>query len=65
MPVPWALLSIPNIARDQADIQRNAEMIATLLEKRGVSAKLVSVTGANPVVFTSGQYRFPSRLRPV
>jgi len=45
------LLAIPNIATDQADIQRNAETIAKMMEKRGVASKLVTVPGANPVVF--------------
>jgi acetylornithine deacetylase/succinyl-diaminopimelate desuccinylase-like protein len=46
-----ALLSIPNIAADRANIQRNADLIAKMLEKRGVTPKLVSVPGSNPVVF--------------
>ena len=46
-----ALLTIPNIAADHANIQRNAEAIAKMMEKRGIAAKLVSVPGGNPVVF--------------
>ena len=38
-----ALLSIPNIASDRTNIQRNAEAIARMLEKRGVASRLVSV----------------------
>jgi acetylornithine deacetylase/succinyl-diaminopimelate desuccinylase-like protein len=45
------LLSIPNIATDRTNIQRNADLIAKMLEKRGVTPKLVSVPGSNPVVF--------------
>ena len=57
-----ALLSIPNIATDHANIQRNAEFIAKMLEKRGVAApKLVSIPGANPVVF--GEIRTPGASR--
>src|SRR5271154_931792 len=56
-----ALLAIPNIASDRANIQRNAEAIRAMLEKRGVGAKLVAVPDANPVVFgeikTSGATR--------
>jgi acetylornithine deacetylase/succinyl-diaminopimelate desuccinylase-like protein len=44
------LLSVPNIASDKANIQRNAEVIKTLCEKRGLTAKLVTVEGAPPVV---------------
>jgi acetylornithine deacetylase/succinyl-diaminopimelate desuccinylase-like protein len=57
----FELLAIPNIARDHDNIQRNAETIAHMLEKRGVSAKLVSVAGANPVVF--GEIRTPGATR--
>jgi acetylornithine deacetylase/succinyl-diaminopimelate desuccinylase-like protein len=56
-----ALLAIPDIARDRDNIQRNAETIAHMLEKRGVASKLVSVAGANPVVF--GEIRTPGATR--
>ncbi len=56
-----ALLSIPNIARDKENIQRNAELIAKMLEKRGVASKLVSVPDSNPVVF--GEIRTPGATR--
>jgi acetylornithine deacetylase/succinyl-diaminopimelate desuccinylase-like protein len=56
-----SLLAIPNIAADRANIQRNAETIAAMMQKRGIAAKLVSVPGGNPVVFgeikTSGARR--------
>jgi acetylornithine deacetylase/succinyl-diaminopimelate desuccinylase-like protein len=57
------LLSIPNIASDRASIQRNAETIAKMMEKRGVATRLVSVPGANPVVF--GEIRTPGATRTV
>ena len=57
----FALLAIPDIARDRDNIQRNAEAIARMLEKRGVASKLVSVAGANPVVF--GEIRTPGATR--
>jgi acetylornithine deacetylase/succinyl-diaminopimelate desuccinylase-like protein len=57
----FALLAIPDIARDRDNIQRNAETIARMLEKRGVASKLVSVAGANPVVF--GEIRTPGATR--
>jgi acetylornithine deacetylase/succinyl-diaminopimelate desuccinylase-like protein len=44
------LLSIPNLASDTPNIQRNAEAIKTLCEKRGLTAKLVTLEGAPPVV---------------
>jgi len=62
-----ALLAIPNIATDHANIQRNAEAIAQMMEKRGVAAKLVSVPGGNPVVFgeikTPGAHPYSGALR--
>ncbi|MEP6536185.1 MAG: M20/M25/M40 family metallo-hydrolase, partial [Bryobacteraceae bacterium] len=57
------LLSIPNIASDRANIQRNAETIAKMMEKRGVAARLVSVPGANPVVF--GEIKTPGAARTI
>lgn len=56
-----ALLSIPNIAADRANIQRNADFIAKMLEKRGVAPKLVSVAGSNPIVF--GEIATPGATR--
>ena len=58
-----ALLAIPNVSRDTANIQRNAEAIRDALIKRGVTARLVSVAGANPVVF--GEIRTPGATRTI
>jgi acetylornithine deacetylase/succinyl-diaminopimelate desuccinylase-like protein len=58
-----ALLTIPNIATDHANIQRNAEAIAQMMEKRGIAAKLVSVPGGNPVVF--GEIKTPGATRTI
>ena len=44
------LLSIPNLANDTPNIQRNAEAIRTMCEKRGLIAKLLTIEGAPPVV---------------
>lgn len=57
------LLKIPNIARDRENIPRNAELIAKMMEQRGVTTKLVSVPGANPVVF--GEIRTPGATRTI
>jgi acetylornithine deacetylase/succinyl-diaminopimelate desuccinylase-like protein len=56
-----ALLSIPDIASDKANIQRNAEFIARMMEKRGVTPRLVSVPASSPVVF--GEIRTPNATR--
>src|SRR5579863_3989334 len=45
------LLAIPNIARDDANIHKNADAIVKLLERRGVKARLLELPGAPPVVF--------------
>ncbi|HSR05873.1 MAG TPA: M20/M25/M40 family metallo-hydrolase [Bryobacteraceae bacterium] len=58
-----SLLAIPNIAADRANIQRNAETIAGMMQKRGIAAKLISVPGGNPVVF--GEIKTPGAARTV
>jgi acetylornithine deacetylase/succinyl-diaminopimelate desuccinylase-like protein len=45
------LLSIPNVAHDEANIQRNAAHITGLLRERGFSVDLLETGGAPPVVF--------------
>jgi acetylornithine deacetylase/succinyl-diaminopimelate desuccinylase-like protein len=57
------LLSIPDIASDRPNIQRNADMIAAMMQKRGIAARLVSVPGGNPVVF--GEIRTPGATRTI
>jgi acetylornithine deacetylase/succinyl-diaminopimelate desuccinylase-like protein len=44
------LLSIPNLATDKTNIQRNAEAIRALCEKRGLTTKLLTLEGAPPIV---------------
>jgi acetylornithine deacetylase/succinyl-diaminopimelate desuccinylase-like protein len=58
-----SLLSIPNIASDRANIQRNAEMIQRMLQKRGIESRLAAVPGSNPVVF--GAIRTPGAARTI
>jgi acetylornithine deacetylase/succinyl-diaminopimelate desuccinylase-like protein len=45
------LLAIPNVASDAANIRRNAEHIARLLERRGARVRLLDGEGGPPVVF--------------
>jgi acetylornithine deacetylase/succinyl-diaminopimelate desuccinylase-like protein len=52
------LLSIPNVASDHENIQRNADVLKSLLEKRGVDSQLLTVEDANPVVF--GEIKTPN-----
>src|SRR3954452_11524972 len=44
-------LSIPNIASDKANIGKNADFIVKALAQRDVSARLLEVADAPPVVF--------------
>ena len=59
----FSLLSLPNIVRDKTDIQRNADVIKGMLEKRGIPSKLVSLPGSNPVVF--GEIKTPGATRTI
>jgi acetylornithine deacetylase/succinyl-diaminopimelate desuccinylase-like protein len=59
----FSFLSVPNIASDKPDIQRNAEMVRSMMEKRGIPARLVSVPGSNPVVF--GEIAIPGATRTI
>src|ERR1041385_4519634 len=58
-----SLLAIPNIARDKANIQRNAETISAMMQKRGIATQLLTVPDANPVVF--GEIRTPGATRHI
>jgi acetylornithine deacetylase/succinyl-diaminopimelate desuccinylase-like protein len=55
------LLAIPNVASDEANIRRNAAAIVSLLEKRGVRARLLEAAGSPPVVY--GELAAPGARR--
>ncbi len=44
------LLAIPNLADDTANINRNAESIQALMQRRGLATRLLTVDGAPPIV---------------
>jgi acetylornithine deacetylase/succinyl-diaminopimelate desuccinylase-like protein len=44
------LLSIPNLATDAPNINRNAQAIRAMCEKRGLTTKLLTLEGTPPVV---------------
>ena len=48
-----ALLAIPNVARNDADMRRNAEQLKAMFEKRGFTVELQQVTTGAPVVLAS------------
>src|SRR3974377_2267109 len=52
-----ALLSLPNVASDKPNIQRNADVLVALLQKRHVEAKELTADGSNPVVY--GEIKTP------
>ena len=45
------LLAIPNIATDQPNIRKNAELIQRMIDQRGMKSQLLEYPGASPVVF--------------
>lgn len=45
------LLSIPNLASDMPNIERNAQAITKALERRGVNVQLLREPGAPPIVY--------------
>jgi len=57
------LASIPNVAGDALNIERNARAIQALLERRGASVELVRTLGAPPVVL--GRLDAPGATRTV
>jgi len=55
------LLAMPNLARDDAAVRKNANAIVSMLEKRGVKARLLEEAGVPPVVF--GEIDTPGAMR--
>ena len=44
-------LSIPNVASDTANMEKNADRLKGMLEARGIETHLLSVAGRGPIVF--------------
>ena len=57
------LLAIPNLASDAPNIQRNAETIRAMLEKRGLTTQLLTLEGAPPIVV--GELSAPGAKRTI
>jgi acetylornithine deacetylase/succinyl-diaminopimelate desuccinylase-like protein len=55
------LLALPNLARDAADIRKNAGAVSALLEKRGIKTRLLETAGAPPAVY--GELLTPGATR--
>jgi acetylornithine deacetylase/succinyl-diaminopimelate desuccinylase-like protein len=56
-------LSIPNVANDTTNIQKNAARLVEMLEARGVETHLLPIAGRGPVVF--GKLINPEATRTV
>jgi len=54
-------LSMPNVATNPADIQRNAEWLAARMRRSGIETEIVPITGGRPVVY--GELRVPGATR--
>ena len=57
------LLSIPNVANDHENIRRNADLLQSMLQKRGADSRLLTLEGVNPVVF--GEIKTPNAKRTI
>jgi acetylornithine deacetylase/succinyl-diaminopimelate desuccinylase-like protein len=58
------LSAIPNLASDSASIRRNAAAVTTMLQRRGVTTRLLeSPTGGPPAVY--GELRTPGATRTI
>jgi acetylornithine deacetylase/succinyl-diaminopimelate desuccinylase-like protein len=56
-------LSIPNVANDTPNIQKNAARLVEMLEARGIETHLLPIGGRGPVVF--GKLTAPNATRTV
>jgi acetylornithine deacetylase/succinyl-diaminopimelate desuccinylase-like protein len=59
------LLAIPNVAADSAGIRRNAEFITSMMERRGLSPRLLRARDklAPPLLY--GEWRVPNATRTI
>ncbi|MBI3568793.1 MAG: M20/M25/M40 family metallo-hydrolase [Gemmatimonadetes bacterium] len=58
-----SLLAIPNNAADRPNIRRNAELLRTMLQRRGVTARILENGAAPPAVL--GELKAPGATRTV
>ncbi len=59
------LLSIPNVASDSAGIARNAAFIVGMLEKRGLSPRLLMGANAKAPPLIYGEWKSPGATRTI
>ncbi len=56
-----ALLAIPNVARNLADMRRNADHIVSMFQRRGIAMRLLEVKDGPPVIY--GELASPGARR--
>jgi acetylornithine deacetylase/succinyl-diaminopimelate desuccinylase-like protein len=59
------LLAIPNLASDSAGIANNAAHIAAMMEKRGLSPRLLTGTNKSAPPLIYGEWRVPNATRTI
>jgi acetylornithine deacetylase/succinyl-diaminopimelate desuccinylase-like protein len=57
------LLTIPNLASDSQNIQRNADAIRAMCEKRGLATRLLTLPGAPPLIVAD--FPAPNAMRTI
>jgi len=57
------LVSIPNVTSDHTNIMLNADVVSTMMKRRGISPRLVLIPGSNPIVF--GEILAPGAKRTI
>jgi acetylornithine deacetylase/succinyl-diaminopimelate desuccinylase-like protein len=57
------LLAIPNVASDRADIRRNAAHISAMMERRGLSPRLLESEDGKAPPLIYGEWRVPGARR--
>ena len=57
------LLAIPNVASNRADIRRNAAHIVTMMERRGLSPRLLESEDGQAPPLIYGEWRVPGAAR--
>ncbi|HEX2210292.1 MAG TPA: M20/M25/M40 family metallo-hydrolase [Longimicrobium sp.] len=57
------LLAIPNVARNEADIRRNAAHIVEMMRRRGLNPRLLESEGSPPAVY--GEWTVPGATRTI
>jgi acetylornithine deacetylase/succinyl-diaminopimelate desuccinylase-like protein len=58
-----ALLAIPNVARNVADMRRNAAHIGAMFARRGIATRLLEAGGAPPAIF--GEIKTPGATQTI